>query len=389
MGQRGDGLNHIFDESVTIRKDCTASRFIGDGSNLTGISTGDEKAKVSSNDTTAGYLNGKLVAGSNITLTENNNGGNETLTIASTSSGSSLTIKEVDGTPSVSDVDTIVVSNGTLTDNGSGQVTITTGGGGSSISFGSDNQIPYTNSSTDDFDYSSSLTFDGSVLTVIRDRGSETTGTQGAANLRALTSGQMVDGFGVGFALSVQDTNSGVQNIASVVGYRDGADTDGAIGFNTWNSDVPVTSFIMRSDGRVFMPQVYADTISGSTRDLYIKDDGQVGYISSTLEDKENIQNKTEYSKIYNLIPKIYDRKDGSVTGEVGLIAEEVNLIMPEIVSYKRQIEWTEATEEDGKKIKSVTNTNIPETINYSKLIMPLLIEVQHLKKEIEKLKNK
>lgn len=44
----------------------------------------DEVAKVSSNDTTAGYLNGKLVAGSNITFTENNNGANETLTIAAT-----------------------------------------------------------------------------------------------------------------------------------------------------------------------------------------------------------------------------------------------------------------------------------------------------------------
>lgn len=42
----------------------------------------DETAKVSSNDTTAGYLNGKLVAGSGISLTENNNGGNETLGIA-------------------------------------------------------------------------------------------------------------------------------------------------------------------------------------------------------------------------------------------------------------------------------------------------------------------
>lgn len=42
----------------------------------------DEKAKVSANDTTAGYLNGKLVAGTNVTLTENNDGGNETLTIA-------------------------------------------------------------------------------------------------------------------------------------------------------------------------------------------------------------------------------------------------------------------------------------------------------------------
>lgn len=41
----------------------------------------DEKAKVSSNDTTAGYLNGKLVAGTGITFTENNDGSNETLSI--------------------------------------------------------------------------------------------------------------------------------------------------------------------------------------------------------------------------------------------------------------------------------------------------------------------
>ena len=38
---------------------------------------------VSVNDTTAGYLNGKLVGGTGITLTENNDGSNETLTITS------------------------------------------------------------------------------------------------------------------------------------------------------------------------------------------------------------------------------------------------------------------------------------------------------------------
>jgi len=45
----------------------------------------DVKVSVSANDTTPGFLNGKLVAGSLITLTENNDGGNETLTITSNS----------------------------------------------------------------------------------------------------------------------------------------------------------------------------------------------------------------------------------------------------------------------------------------------------------------
>tara|TARA_R110000824_G_scaffold60853_6_gene162378 strand:+ start:5858 stop:7216 length:1359 start_codon:yes stop_codon:yes gene_type:complete len=43
--------------------------------------------------------------------------------------GTSLTVEESDGSPSVSSVSKIKVSNGTLTDDGSGTVTITTGGG--------------------------------------------------------------------------------------------------------------------------------------------------------------------------------------------------------------------------------------------------------------------
>ena len=44
--------------------------------------------------------------------------------------GSPLTVKEVGGVPNVPNVTTINVSNGTLTDNTGGEVTITTGGGG-------------------------------------------------------------------------------------------------------------------------------------------------------------------------------------------------------------------------------------------------------------------
>lgn len=49
---------------------------------ITAPSGADEKAKVSANDTTAGYLNGKLLAGEGIDLTEGSDGGDETLTIS-------------------------------------------------------------------------------------------------------------------------------------------------------------------------------------------------------------------------------------------------------------------------------------------------------------------
>jgi hypothetical protein len=58
-----------------------------------------------------------------------------------------LRIKEVDGNPNVPGVSTIVVSNTTLTDDGNGQVTITTGGGGAgvdSITFGTTGLTPAT-----------------------------------------------------------------------------------------------------------------------------------------------------------------------------------------------------------------------------------------------------
>lgn len=56
----------------------------------------DEKIKISANDTTAGYLISKLVAGTNITLTENSDGGNETITIGSTVESSEILMDDDD-----------------------------------------------------------------------------------------------------------------------------------------------------------------------------------------------------------------------------------------------------------------------------------------------------
>ena len=59
--------------------DFTDCPIIGGGS--------DEKIKISANDTTADHLINKLIAGDNITITETNDGSNETIVISSTGSG--------------------------------------------------------------------------------------------------------------------------------------------------------------------------------------------------------------------------------------------------------------------------------------------------------------
>ena len=73
LGDSGDTIT--IPAGATITNNGTANGF---------GSADTEKVKVSSNDTTAGFLNGKLVAGTNVTFTETNDGGNETLSIAAT-----------------------------------------------------------------------------------------------------------------------------------------------------------------------------------------------------------------------------------------------------------------------------------------------------------------
>ena len=76
----GNAGNIIYDDGDEWVSDTPANA---------GIVGTDEKAGVSANDTTPGYLNGKLVAGDNITLTEGADGGDETLTIAAAGTSAS------------------------------------------------------------------------------------------------------------------------------------------------------------------------------------------------------------------------------------------------------------------------------------------------------------
>lgn len=101
-GGGGGSAITVRDEGSIIDTGLTELNFTGAGVTASQTSPGiievsiaggggsgtDESVKVSSNDTTAGYLTDKLVAGTNITLTPNNDGGNETITISASGGGS-------------------------------------------------------------------------------------------------------------------------------------------------------------------------------------------------------------------------------------------------------------------------------------------------------------
>tara|TARA_B100000686_G_scaffold111813_1_gene119243 strand:- start:145 stop:657 length:513 start_codon:yes stop_codon:yes gene_type:complete len=81
--------------------------------------------------------------------------------------GAGLEVTEVDGSPDVQEVSKIVVSNGTLTDDGSGQVTITTGGGGGGVTLsGSTATTVATVTGANALQGEANLTFTGTQLTV-------------------------------------------------------------------------------------------------------------------------------------------------------------------------------------------------------------------------------
>jgi len=160
----------------------------------------------------------------------------------------------------------------------------------------------------------------------------------------------------------------------------------------TWETAMQIDM----TDGSIVMPQVYGDTVGGTYRDFYIDNTGKLGYLSSSIEVKKNIRDTTEQDTawIYSLRPVMFDYRDPAQgLNQCGLIAEEVAAVHPDIVSYKREITYgPEETDANGNPSPSgdrpmiITTTGQPETVNYSKLTVPMLAEMQKLRDRVAEL---
>ena len=126
----------------------------------------------------------------------------------------------------------------------------------------------------------------------------------------------------------------------------------------------------------IIATQTYSVAVGATKRALYIDNTGLIGYDSSTIKQKENVLNIEPIDWIYQLRPVNFTFKtDDLKSKQYGLIAEEVELINSNFVSYDNIEE-----EIGGEKIK----IKVPATVSYNSLIIPLLAAVQEQKKIID-----
>jgi hypothetical protein len=144
----------------------------------------------------------------------------------------------------------------------------------------------------------------------------------------------------------------------------------------------PTERVTIYANGSVEALGIYNTNIGGTTRDVYVEDSGQLGYITSIQAAKGNISSLEDVGWLYSLNPVSFNYKvkdnDGNYTDnlyaekEYGLIAEEVEQSAPELCFYDEVDEQLEL-----------------RGVHYRKLITPMLKALQQANERIEQLEAK
>ncbi len=135
--------------------------------------------------------------------------------------------------------------------------------------------------------------------------------------------------------------------------------------------------FTINTGGEIIAPSVYTATVGGTNRDVFVDNTGLIGYVSSFRASKKNIAPLAKTDWLHKLNPVTFNYRIKDAKGkytdsaykekEYGLVAEEVETVNPEMVFYD--------VDSTGKHLRGV---------HYSKLIIPLLKEIQDQKKRID-----
>lgn len=156
--------------------------------------------------------------------------------------------------------------------------------------------------------------------------------------------------------------------------------TTNGSGTLSWENVAVQVGDDVSSDGASYYPLITSATSGGitevkivSTKLIFTPNTGTLTATalveSSSIALKENISPiENALDSILKLSGVIYDRKDGSYKNEAGLIAEDVNQVLPNLVSKDK----------DGN----------PYGINYSKFSAYLIEAVKEIYQEINTLKN-
>lgn len=178
----------------------------------------------------------------------------------------------------------------------------------------------------------------------------------GYSALNGLLNGQynIAIGYNAGNGLGANESN----NI--FIGYDSGGGVNGriAIGFG---SGGPYTT--------CFIDAIFGKTVGGSGIPVVVDNGGQLGTVVSSIRFKENVKDIQD-SSVLELRPVTFTYKTSEDKSKhYGLIAEEVQEVMPDLVVY------------DDK--------NQPMSVKYHELPAILLAEIKKLSKRIELLENK
>ena len=155
------------------------------------------------------------------------------------------------------------------------------------------------------------------------------------------------------------------------------SNNSGSYIFHTTSSNS--SKFTINSSGHLFAPGLNSG--SGQNDVQWSSSNGQFIYNASTRLVKTDIENCSYgLAEILKLQPRIYKRTDADNAVEIGLIADEVQSILPEIVATEKKSFFTKMDED---------TEIIPSNVDLKRLTVILTKAIQEQQEQIETLKTK